>query len=77
MDIEEIQEIIHPLVDAIRLISHGTTSGPAGLEGLGMAIAGDSLSLPLSHAVQQVAESMSEIAQSIDRLAAVIEDREK
>ena len=54
------------LIAAVRAIAHGPTSGPTGLELVAMALAGRGGS---------VAESLDRIANAIERLAEVIDDR--
>lgn len=47
---------------ATRAIAHGDVSGPSGLEGLAMAIAGAGLGTPLAQSLSGIADSVSEIA---------------
>ena len=65
MDYEEIRELTEVLASAIRNISYGGISGPTGLEGLTMAIAGDYINTPLSESVLAVAEALNNIAEAI------------
>jgi len=73
LDYDEIQEFISQITQAIRSIAHGTISGPGGLEGLGMAIAGDGLRLPLSESINRVAESIESVGRALDRIADIAE----
>lgn len=46
-----LADAIHRHAEATRLIAHGGTSGPSGLEALAIAIAGEGFSTPLGPAV--------------------------
>jgi hypothetical protein len=66
-------------ISAVRLIAHGPTSGPSGLEGVGIALAGDhfgepvgpalaSLALAVEHHAEAITEAAQTIAAAIDNL---------
>ena len=65
---------IESLISAIKSISHGSISGPAGLEGLAMSIAGEGAigHNSLRQAVLEVACSLTEISRSLDSVAEAI-----
>lgn len=54
------------LVHAVERIAAGDVHGPGGLEGLGIAIAGEGLETPLASAVS---DGLSELAESVHHLA--------
>ena len=78
---EEIYQIFGELISAISSISHGGTSGPTGLEGLAMSIAGKGLEKNLGNSIEILADAiyngLGEIASSIDRLADTIDSSNK
>jgi len=76
--INELVEIGKGIIGAIKEIAHGDVSGPAGLEALAMAVAGESFKFPLSTAISEagieIRGGLSEIAKSINNLADAIRE---
>jgi len=76
--INELVEIGKGIIGALIEIAHGDVSGPGGLEGLGIAIAGDNLRISLSTAISdagtEISEGLSDIAHSINNLADAIRE---
>lgn len=75
-------DLLEELVSAIRSISHGPASGPMGLEALAMALDGETmsgfgtsggLSGSIERSMEKVADSGSEIASAIEKLAYQLE----
>ena len=63
------------LIAAIRLIAEGTVSRPAGLEGVGIAIAGDGLDEPLGPALRETLGEFSErMHEAVRAVASALED---
>lgn len=70
---EELGTGLHEIAGAIESISHGSDTGPTGLEMLSMSVAGDGLGSPIGPAIEsgltEIAEAisggLSEIAQAI------------
>jgi hypothetical protein len=71
-------EIGKGIIEAITKIAQGDVNGPAGLEGLGVAIAGINLGAPLGTSIEYIGRTintgLSDIAQSIDNLADAIRE---
>ena len=59
------EEQLDNLIAAIRAVAHGDTVSPGGLESLGMALAGQGLERPISHALDGIAEALMEVAAAI------------
>lgn len=66
------KEQFDQFISAVRLIAQGPTSGPSGLEVVGIALAGEQFSAPvgpalmsLAHAVEKHGEAVTEAAQTI------------
>jgi hypothetical protein len=72
----ELCNLTEGLTRAVRLIAEGERS-PAGLEGLGMAIAGEGLSSPLSAAVTSGFERLAEAIETAGNAIADAIDRSK
>jgi len=53
---------IEDIVSAVRSIAHGETTGPGGLEGLAMALAGDRLHAPVGASLDRIAAALEDIA---------------
>lgn len=61
------KEQFDQFIRTLRLIAHGETSGPSGLEGIAIALAGDQFREP-------VGSALGELAAAIDRHAEAITD---
>lgn len=58
-------EQLEKIVEAIRGVVKGDVSGPAGLEGIGIALAGDKLRHPVGDAIHELASAVRELAEAI------------
>ena len=75
MDNEKIDE----LVNAITRISYGGDWGPAGLEMLSIAMAGEGLTTPVGTAIENAGEcissSMDRIGEALREIAVALENK--
>lgn len=67
---DDVRQLIEGLSYSLLRISHGTTSGPTGLEMLSMAISGEGIGVPPGPAIREgadgIANGLSEVAQAIE-----------
>jgi hypothetical protein len=65
---EMTSDQVDALITAITRLSYGPTSGPTGLEGIGMALAGEEFRYPIGKAIESLAEALSDVASALQNL---------
>jgi hypothetical protein len=82
---KDIEKWVESIAYSILRVSHGTETGPTGLEMLAMSIAGEGLRTPVGHAVHDLStstdclatairESVGDLPEAIEKLAESIDN---
>lgn len=77
-DIEQLSDALNRIANAIGRVASGGQAGPEGLEGLGVAIAGEGMRRPLGEAIEAaaatIAEAINGLAEQVESLASSVSD---